>query len=182
MEKAIIIFCLVLGLACSETKKEELTENNEPIVEHETLPVGFCSEIANTDRDLELSITEVQWMYLDDSLKNICRPLNFQLPWMESDIKTIPEKITLEILGLSPIRTFEIIGKEKGFVDDNLFYFYFALEKDYCHCEVYRFYKGIASDKKFTGYEITEQIICNAKSGISGLSPSASLDEEAIEK
>ena len=97
-------------------------------------------------------------------MKNICRPLNFQLPWMESDIKILPAKITPEILSLSPLKNFEILGQGKEAMNDSVYIFHYSLKKDYCHCHVNRYYRGNVNDKKFDGFLITEQIICNAKS------------------
>ncbi len=162
MEKAIIIFCFILGMACTETKNEEVSKSKNPITENKSQPTGFCAELADVKKVFDLKLTEVHWMYMDDSLKNICRQLNFQLPWMESDIKTIPEMITPEILSLSPIKTFEILGQGKEALNDSVYIFHYSLKKDYCHCDVNRYYKGNVNDKNFNGFLITEQIICNA--------------------
>jgi hypothetical protein len=166
MEKAIIIFCLVLGVSCSglEEKKTEEKPNVKTQNNENKKPEGFCGELSDTEKVFDVKLQEVHWMYLDDSLKNICRPLNFQLPWMESDIKIIPEMITPEILSLSPIKTFEILGQGKEAMNDSVYIFHYSLKKDYCRCDVNRYYKGNVNDKNFGGFLITEQIICNAKS------------------
>lgn len=154
-------------VSCSETKKEESkTEKKEILKENSndsTSPKRFCEKIPSQGYGTFIPPKTVHWMYLDDSLKNVCRALNFQLPWMESDIKIIPEMITPEILSLSPIRTFEIMAKSKVIKNDSVTFFYFNLKKDNCDCDVARIYKGKISKPGFDGYEITEQIVCNAK-------------------
>jgi hypothetical protein len=153
-------------VSCSETKKEDSPKKNEADVKSVVKPEpnGFCANLTKNQKLKTIPVQTVHWMYLDDSLINICRPLNFQLPWMGSDIMVLPDKITPEILRLSPIKTFEILGQGKEVVNDSIFIFHYSLKKDDCHCHVNRYYKGNANDKKFDGFLITEQIICNAKS------------------
>ena len=165
MEKKIIIFfCFWFLVSCSEKNKEGSSKNNEADVKTvlKPEPSGFCAKLTKNQELKTIPVQTVHWMYLDDSLKNICRALNFQLPWMESDIKIIPAMITPEILSLSPIKTFEVISKANEILNDSLNYFHYELMRDNCQCDVFRFYKGNTSEKDFTGFQITEQIICNA--------------------
>ena len=167
MEKKIIFILSFWFLAsCSETKKEDSLKKNEADVKSVVKPEssGFCANLTKNQELKTIPVQTVHWMYLDDSLKNICRPLNFQLPWMESDIKILPAKITPEILSLSPLKNFEILGQRKEAVNDSVYIFHYSLKKDYCQCDINRYYKGNVSDKNFDGFLITEQIICNAKS------------------
>lgn len=107
--------------------------------------------------------TTVHWMYLDDSLRNGCKPLNYILPWMESDIFEIPENITPEIFSIPVIKNFEVLEKEKERKNDSIFLFAFKLKKADCLCDVYRMYKRNPKQEKTSGFLITEQIVCNTK-------------------
>lgn len=164
MEKTIIIFCLFFAISCSE-KKESKSDKNT--IKNESLdpkkPKGFCANLSVLDEFQIKPSTIVHWMYMDDSLKNICRPLNLSLPNMASDIITVPEMIMPELLNLTPLKNFEVISKIKVELSDSIVCFQYKLAKDYCICEIFRIYKGIPSSKLFDGYEITEQIVCNAK-------------------
>lgn len=166
MEKAIIIiFCFGFLVSCSELEEKKASDKSEDKVvttDHKK-PMGFCAEMPTEGLGTFIPVKTVQWMYLDDSLKNICRALNFRLPYMGSDIKSIPEMMTPEILNLSPIKSFEILSKEKVVLNDSISFFHYRLEKGNCHCDVVRIYKGKLSDSRISGYEITEQIVCNAK-------------------
>lgn len=166
MEKAIIIICLVLGMSCSQAEDTKTEKKEIPKGKPIASSYSFCKTMPSEGLGTFIPPVTVQWMYLDDSLKNICRALNFRLPYMESDIKNLPEMITPEILGLSPIRTFEIISKERSILSDSMTIYHYLLKKDNCNCDVVRIYKGKVEDSKFDGYEITEQIVCNAKDEI----------------
>lgn len=164
MEKAIIIICFIFSISCSEKKEnnsEKKSVKNESLNPNE--PKGFCANLSVLDEFQLKPITIVQWMYMDDSLKNTCRTLNFSLPYMASDINTVPEMIMPELLSLTPLKNFKVISKIKVELSDSIVCFQYKLAKDYCNCEIFRIYKGMPSSKLFDGYEITEQIVCNAK-------------------
>lgn len=107
--------------------------------------------------------TTVHWMYMDDSLRSGCKPLNYILPWMESDIMEIPENITPEIFSIPVIKNFQVIEKGKERMNDSIFLFTYKLKKNDCICDIFRMYKRNPNQEKTSGHFITEQIICNTK-------------------
>lgn len=152
-------------MACSQAEekhsdKSEIPEENSDVSSNSHL---YCQKMPSQGLGTFIAPKTVHWMYLDDSLKNVCRALNFRLPYMGSDIKVIPEMITPEILGLSPIRTFETVSKQKVILNDSLSFFHYKMKRDNCECDVMRIYKGNSSVRGFDGFEITEQIVCNAQ-------------------
>lgn len=133
--------------------------------ENESKELNSSELNADESKSDEQIISEpqtVQWMYIDDSLRLLCKPLFYSLPWMESDIRELPEQITPELFSLAPLKNFETREKSNGSISDSLYYFGYDLLNGDCYCKVYRFYKGNSQSKDFSGYSITEQIICNA--------------------
>lgn len=141
-------------ISCEEKKaKKDYIVNKREITEKKS----------NQEQPI-LEKTVVRWMYMDDSLRNICRPLNFILPWMASDERELPDTVYHEITRLPPFKYFSPIAFDKEIVNDSLVAYRIKMNNSTCDCEVIRYYEGDKNNKNFDGYRITEQVICNASS------------------
>jgi hypothetical protein len=60
------------------------------------------------------------------------------------------------------LASLETIDKGTGQLNDSIHYYFVKMKREFCNCTVTRFYHGNSKSKKFQGYVITEQIICNA--------------------
>lgn len=161
LQGRLILFAILFSFSifsCTQREKEssstKVTDDKE----------SSSTEVSDDKKEPILEKTEVRWMYMDDSLRNICRPLNFILPWMASDERELPDTVYHEITRLPPFKYFSAIGFDKEIINDSLVSYRIKMANESCGCSVIRYYEGNKNNKAFDGYRITEQVICNASS------------------
>ncbi len=164
MERTLIFICVMLLVSCSGLEKPEMKDDDESVEKtKENKSNVYCGNMEDTRSNRrKLNAVEVNWMYMDDSLKNLCRPLSFRLPLMKSNITTLPEMPGIEIARLPVFKNFETDYTARGETNDTTFYYFVSMGLGNCKCKVTRFYFGDSSKKYFEGYSVIEQVICNA--------------------
>lgn len=160
LQGRIILFAILFFFSvfsCSKGEKESSTKVTDD-------KESSSTKVTDNKEQPVLERTVVRWMYMDDSLRNICRPLNFILPWMASDERELPDTVYHEITRLPPFKYFSAIGFDKEIINDSLVSFRIKMANETCGCSVIRYYEGNKNNKNFDGYRITEQVICNTSS------------------
>lgn len=104
---------------------------------------------------------EIEKSDLDDSLKNLCRPFNYRIPWEQTEIKSLPTRDYPEIDDRPEFSGFRIQTVARGRLNDTTVYHFNYLYRDNCHCKCILFLAGDTTSVHFKGFLKSEQIICN---------------------
>lgn len=166
MERKIVVFYLfplAIGIVFG-CGKPAIKDDDETVDKNVAMPVQqvYCSNIDDSKSyKNKLEAIEVNWMYMDDSLKNLCRPLNFKLPLMKSNILHLPDMAGIEISRLPMFKNFEIGISGSGQYNDTTFHYFINMNKGNCKCKISRYYYGDSTSKSFEGYTVLEQVTCN---------------------